>query len=286
MQARTYLGYRYTPPHAPAILLLELQIKQPKSRDMTIEPKKQTLQQDAIVEALFEIRFSCNENTPGNLLPGVLYPAIREAFPSSQTLDVNRLPPEIRETDPNLRYAAVQRFTGDHATVNIGPRSFTVVSSRPYMGWESFKPLILDCLSKLHQTGFIAKVERYSLRYVNIISAGPTPKEQFAKIHFNGNLGKFDLSEGASQILTDIPHKGILNKVTISSNANAEIRTRTGREVISGLLLDIDSIQMSPPADFWQNPDDYIEIVHDAETDIFFGTATLETLTEYGYKNE
>jgi|GEM_PF-643760 len=253
---------------------------------MTTEPKKQTLQKDTIVETLFEIRFSCNEDTPGDLLPGVLYPAIREAFPSSQTLDVNRLPPEIRENDPNLRYATVQRFTGDHASVNIGPRSFTVVSSRPYMGWESFKPLILDCLSKLRQTGFIAKIERYSLRYVNIISAGPTSKEQFAKIHFKGNLGNFDLSEGASQILTDIPHKGILNKVTISSNANAEIRTSTGREVISGLLLDIDSIQMSPPADFWQNPDDYIEIVHDAETDIFFQTATLETLTEYGYKNE
>lgn len=251
---------------------------------MTKEPRKQTLQQDAIIEALFEIRFSCNENTPGNLLPGVLYPAIREAFPNSQTLDVNRLPPEIRETDPNLRYAAVQRFTGSQATVNIGPRSFTVVSPRPYMGWGAFKPLILDCLNKLRQTGFIARVERYSLRYVNIISAGPAPKEQFAKIRFNGKLGEFDLSEGASQILTDIPHKGILNKVTISSNANAE--TRTGREVISGLLLDIDSIQMNPPEDFLKNPGDYIEIVHDAETDIFFRTATLETLTEYGYKNE
>ncbi len=253
---------------------------------MTLDLKKQTLQQDAIVEALFEIRFSCNENTPGNLLPGVLYPAIREAFPSSQTLDVSRLPPEIRETDPNLRYAAVQRFTGDRAAVNIGPHSFSVVCPRPYMGWQQFKPLILDCLNKLHQTGFIARVERYSLRYVNIISSGPTSKEQFSTIQFNGNLGKFDLSEGGAQILTDIPHKEILNKVTIASNANAETRTPTGREIISGLLLDIDSIQMNPPEDFWNDPGDYIEAVHDAETDIFFGTTTLETLTKYGYTHE
>lgn len=251
---------------------------------MAIDFKKQTLQQDPIVEALFEIRFSCNGSTPGNLLPGVLYPTIREAFPTSQTLDASWLPAEIRESDPNLRYAAVQRFTGDRATVNIGPRSFAVVCPRPYIGWEEFKPIILDCLEKLHQTGFIARVERYSLRYVNIFSADPKPKEQFSKILFNGKLGRFDLSEVASQISTDIPHKGILNKVTISSNANAEIRTT--RETISGLLLDIDSIQMNPPKDFWENPGDYIEIVHDAETDIFFGTATKETLTAYGYTYE
>ncbi len=251
---------------------------------MTRNFEKQTLQKDPIVEALFEIRFSCNEDTPGNLLPGVLYPAIRADFPASQTLGASRLPPEILENDPNLRYAAVQRFTGNKATVNVGPRSFTVVIPRPYMGWEEFKPMILTCLGHLHKTGFIKKVERYSLRYINIIDAGPSPKEQFSKIRFHGSLGGFNLSEAASQILTDIPLKGLLNKVTITANTNAEIHTTN--EIISGLSLDIDSIQLNPSEDFWENAGDYIEIAHEAETDIFFRTATKETLAEYGYTNE
>lgn len=246
--------------------------------------KKQTMRHDPIVEALFEIRFSCHQSTPGNLLPGVLYPAIRDAFPISQTLDVSGIPVEIRDHDPNLRYAAVQRFQGDKAIVNIGPRSFNVVSPKPYMGWSEFKPLILECLEKLWQTGFINRVERYSLRYINIFPAGSEPKVQFSKVIFNGILGKFDLSQGATQILTDIYHKGILNKVTVSANANAEIHKT--REIISGLMLDIDSIQMVPPKDFWENAADCIELVHDSETDIFFGTASQEALAEYGYTYE
>ena len=251
---------------------------------MTNDLKKQSLEHDPIVEALFEIRFSCKGNRPGNLLAGVLYPAIRDKFPESQLLDINNLPIEVRETDPNLRYAATQRFVGDNAQVNIGPRSVTVVSPRPYMNWEKFKPTILDCLKHLNNTGFIDKVERYSLRYVNLIAAGPTTKEQFSKIHFNGSLGTFDLTEEATQIRTDIRNNGLLNKVSISSNASVDIQST--QEALSGLLLDIDTIEVSPPEDFLDRPEQHIEIIHEAETNIFFGTVTKETLAEYGYTDE
>lgn len=251
---------------------------------MTIEPKKQTLRHDPIVEALFEVRFSCKEGLPGHLLPGILYPAIRERFPNSQSLDINKIPIEIRENDPNLRYTATQRFSGEDAIINIGPRVFTIASARPYMGWSKFKPIILDCLSQLSGTGFVEKTERFSLRYVNIIPAGKSPQEQFSKIYFNGNLGNFDLTNGASQISTEIPHRGLLNKVNISSNANVEVLA-TG-EITSGLLLDIDTIQLDPPGDFWKKPEEYIEAVHESETDIFFGTVTKQTLAEYGYTDE
>lgn len=251
---------------------------------MANEIFKATLERDPIVEALFEIRFSCKEDRPSGLLPGVLYPSIRDSFPKSQILDVNNLPIQIRDSDPNLRYTTTQRFIGDRSQVNVGPRALTVVSPRPYMGWKAFKPIIIECLAHLQKTDFIDTIERFSLRYINVIAAEGTPKEQFSKIRFNGNLGEFDLTAMTTQTRTEVLHKGLLCSINVSSNTNAAI-SQTG-EQISGILLDIDTIQLNPQSDFWSNPGQYIENVHEAETDIFFGTLTPETLAYYGYKHE
>ncbi len=152
------------------------------------------------------------------------------------------------------------------------------------MGWKQFKPLIIDCLKHLNATEFIEKIERYSLKYVNVIAADSKPEKQFSKIHFNGNPGNSNLAEEVTSLRTEIQHKELLNIVSIATGVNVEIQP--SQEKIFGLLLDIDAIQVTVPQDFWENAGQHIVIVHEAVTDIFFGTVTQEALAKYGYTDE
>lgn len=243
---------------------------------------KKTLREDPIIEALFEIRFSCKQGLPNNLLAGVLYNALKEKFPKSETLDINNLPTEIRERDPSLRYEAYQRFSGDNGQVNVGPRVFSVACTRPYMGWDAFKPLIVDCLKHLNSTGFVEKVERYSLRYINVFQASNDLSEQYSKINFHGALGGIDLSKIKTQMQMEFLENDILQKVSISSNTNVKFSYRN--ETLSGLMLDIDCISHSVDDDFWEDASVKIDKIHNAVTDIFFQTANKEALYGYGYE--
>jgi uncharacterized protein (TIGR04255 family) len=244
--------------------------------------KKQTLNTDPIIEALFELRFSCKEGLPDNLLAGVLYNALKEHFPKSEMLDINNLPVDIREKDANLKYAAYQRFTGEGAQVNVGPRVFSVACQRAYMGWDRFKPLILECLGHLHETGFVETVERHSLRYINLIQVNSPSTNQFSKINFNGKLGNIDLNETKTQMQIEFVENEILKKISVSSDTNVEF-TQT-EEKSSGIMLDIDCIMGTGENNFWENRSGYIDAVHEAVTDIFFETASMEALYECGYK--
>lgn len=243
---------------------------------------KSSLARDPIVEAIFEARFTSEKPEMAGLLPGLFYSAFREKFTVSSSLDVNKIPPEVRENDPNLKYAATHRFAGyDNMMVNVGPRVFTVVNLRPYSGWEKFKPAIIEFLEHLKDKEVINQLERYSLRYLNLIEASGGDREHFSKIFFEGKLAGIDLVDTHSHIQTQVIHKGCVNRIKIAPNAGVKISTSS--EEMSGLLLDIDTIKESPPSDFWEDLSSYLDQLHEAETDVFFSVVKPETLKQYGY---
>ena len=53
-----------------------------------MEPNPVALRQDPIVEATFEVRFSCADPAAGDLLPGMLFPRLRGHFGTLASLQL------------------------------------------------------------------------------------------------------------------------------------------------------------------------------------------------------
>src|SRR5690606_4087325 len=123
-----------------------------------------------IVEAVAEIRFSEAMPAAGQILGGALYEQLKQRFKRTEPLPISDIPPQIRRADSNLRYASVFRLIGPEMTVSVGDQTLAVsIVDRPYPGWETFRELIAEVLSKAAGSPFIGEIERASLKYVNLI---------------------------------------------------------------------------------------------------------------------
>lgn len=233
------------------------------------------LGKDTIVEAIFEMRFSSNIESVADFLPGLLFQNLRERFPQSVRLPAADIPFHIRQKDPNLHYVPQHKLIGDGYNLSIGERVFSISCQRPYTGWQKeFKGVLLDLINKVQSTNVIDNVERFSLKYVNIL---PSEKDfDLNMMDINLCAGKYDLSSARpTHIRTEIIEGSFLNIIQISSGALAEI---SKGKTIRGTLLDIDTIKQGPFSDFWSDATDLLEAAHTVEKNLFTSFVSDETL--------
>ncbi len=136
------------------------------SGDKTIPVK---LKHDAIVEAIFEIRFSMRK------LPEILFGRLAELpywknFNQAEMPAYN-LPAALRQSDPNLRYQPVFQLVDElgHRAVRIGPQVLAYHRTVPYVGWAKFKPELGEAIQGVFQKADGLSVERLGLRYLNAL---------------------------------------------------------------------------------------------------------------------
>ncbi len=127
------------------------------------------LKNDAIVEALFEIRFSMST------IPEVFFGRIAEFAPwkdfkHAPSLFYN-LPPAVREADPNLRYQPLFTLVDERErrAVRIGPHAISYSRGLPYVGWRVFKTELEEVIAGVFEKANDLKVERLGLRYLNAL---------------------------------------------------------------------------------------------------------------------
>jgi uncharacterized protein (TIGR04255 family) len=231
------------------------------------------LKKDPIIEAVFEMRFSIESDQVADLIPGIVYPKLRNNFPKTESLPVAQIPKVIRDQNPDLRYQASRRLIGDRLLISLGDRVAAVSCTKPYIGWEGFQPVILQLIHLLKDTALIKQVERFSLKYINLLS-GDTPREQFAKTRFSAKLDQINLVENLTHVRTEIVERGFVNIVEMS--ANTSVKEISGN-TLSGMLLSIDTIYNNPN-DFWANAESMLKDAHEVEKSIFFRSMTKESI--------
>jgi len=233
------------------------------------------LGRDPIMEAVFEIRFQSDIATLSELLPGLLYTQFNSEFGTPERLFAADLPPELLESDPNLRYQPRLRMKGDRFAILIGDRSIIVSCSRPYSGWAEFRPVIFQVLDTLKRTNLIKVIERISLKYVNVLSA-ETLDEQFRLIQFKSTVGRHDLTTCISTTAFEFIEDGLNNLIEIKSNAS--VRLPDGKTE-KGLFISVDTINLAP-RNFWDEQERHVDTVHQKEKEIFFGLLAEETISK------
>ena len=87
----------------------------------------------------------------------------------------------------------------------------------PYPGWQAFKHNILELQSLL--TGFINSVERFSVKYIDILPRSLGTPSSLLKL--NLKVGPHDIRAEPFQIRVEIPKDGILHIVQLTSEVTA-----------------------------------------------------------------
>ena len=159
----------------------------------------------------------------------------------------------------------------------LGDRSTMVSCPKLYIGWSKYRTLILEVLEALHDTDLIATVERYSVKYLNVIP-GPTIQDQFKAVNFSADLGNYKLTEWPTAVRTEIKEDGLINIVEVQPNS---VITSKKKESFQGLLVAVDTIAHGTDS-FWDHREQNIDKIHTKEKEIFFDLLAPETIEKCG----
>jgi uncharacterized protein (TIGR04255 family) len=176
----------------------------PSSSDrITADQLPRKLREDAIIEAIVELRFE----TP--TLFEVLLGRIADheywrAFTQTQ-LAAYQIPSQLRELDPAVRYAPLFQLADQHANavLNIGPSVLSFHQRAPYPGWRDFREAIERALESLFAAAREISVIRLGLRYLNALT----------------------FEKHAIRSLTDLNMQLLVGKAIIADNANINFKT-------------------------------------------------------------
>jgi uncharacterized protein (TIGR04255 family) len=236
-------------------------------------PKK--LKKEPLIDAVFEVRFT-SAFPAGNVLPGLLFVKL-EGDKKIEQLPLSQLPHIMRDADPNLRFAPLSRLDWQQFYINVGDRSVSVGFKYPYPGWNGFKPAIVEIMNILKDADILKSVERYSLKYVDLLPANDL-REQVSFVNFDVTLAGHKLEKEAFQIRLEIPRGDFTHAVQVVSSATATLPTGSKQ----GLIVDVDTISNQQAISFnelLRGFPDKLEAIHQANKEMFFDCLKPQTIT-------
>ncbi len=232
------------------------------------------LKKEPLLEAVWEIRFASTKRSVSDLLPGLIYNALSDKYPNIVRLPAADIPAPITEQDPNLRYVPKIRLEGDNRSVQIGEHVLSLSNRRPYLGWKLFSADIRKLISVVRETTLIDKLERFSMKYIDIIELNYPPDLSCLNIELK--LGGHEINTRPVQLRTEIKDDNLVHIVQIVSPAEAVLPKNSRK--FTGVLLDIDTIIPIQDNKSWDEIENSLDMVHSASKRMFFGLLTPETI--------
>jgi uncharacterized protein (TIGR04255 family) len=238
------------------------------------------LEREPLIDALFEVRLSDTTSSLADLLPGLLFRELQPRLTIAR-LPASDIPLVMRTSDPGLQYQPVLRLDWGQYLINVSDRSFVVACKLPYPKWPRFKQTILDVVTKAGTLGLEGNVERYSIKYVNLITA-ETMSAQIAKIKMSVDLGSIHVT--SDHINLQVHH--VTNDTTqiLTVVSGAEVAKHDGTRM-QGIIVDVDSIRNIKPVPFMSfssNLEPELESLRLSNKEMFFSCLTEATIAELG----
>jgi len=239
-----------------------------------VMPKK--LRKSPLLEALFEVRFVPVVEGAGDILPGLIFGSLRSKYPRVEQLPAAAVPRSIRAGQEALIYQASHRLHGsDGASIQVGDR-VAAVSTTSYPGWNAFRSMITELVGVLRTTGLVKTVERFSFRYINVLTSFANGK-QLPSLKLNVELVGRSPNERGFLLRTEFESGALTTVVQIATDASAK---GPGNVEVSGMLVDIDTVMKVPASTFFAEPMDGLEEAHRIVKETFFSLLTEEALAK------
>lgn len=240
-----------------------------------------TLDREPLVDAVFEVRMGGAPHL-ADLLPGALFGQLTPK-PTIQRLPAAEIPQPIRDQDPNLVFSPVIRLDWGEFTISFGDRNLVIACKLPYPKWPGFKKAIMSIIGKVAQVGIAGPVERYSLKYVNLIQA-PTLEDQISKINMAVRLGEVEAKSDHVSVQVHRNEGDTLHIMSVVTGAQGNM---PDGKTVFGAVVDIDSIRtvrFSDLGTFAAQLEPAVESLRQANKTKFFSCLTDATINEMGPK--
>lgn len=237
------------------------------------------LGKEPLIDAVFEMRFSVGDSQLADVLPGYFFHHLRQQNPKLSRLGAGELPPQMRAMNPNLKYAPVQRIDLENYSISIGDQNIVVHCSLPYPKWNGFRSYIISVVDLFSGSQADCFVERYSLKFVNLIPAAKT-HEQVSKVKMTLSLGGEHFHDGHLNMQVHKLENDFTHIISIITNA---VKQSPTGETIEGIVLDIDSIVDIPPTpvqDFASELRGNLDNLRAENKTKFFACLTEESILE------
>ena len=239
----------------------------------TTLPKK--LKKEPLIDAIFEVRF--DSIAPASVvLPGFLFGKL-EGNKTIEALPLAQLPKLVRDADPNLKFQPLSRLDWEQFFVNISDFSVSISCKYPYPGWSAFKPAIIKAMTVLFESKITKTIERYSLKYVDLIPSSDN-RQKVSMINFNVSIAGHKLEKEPFQIRIEIPRDNFINSIQVASAATAILHNGMTKE---GLIVDIDTVAIQNAITMEKLLDgfpDKLDAIHQTNKAVFFDCITVATL--------
>jgi uncharacterized protein (TIGR04255 family) len=213
-----------------------------------------------IIEATCELRFE--PTVPADAVYGSAFIELSKIAGKGLRLPILDLPPELRETDPNLRFQPHYRFTADGYYVGLGPRAISVQLNGRYPGWGRFSRMVKSPIEALSASGVISSVGRIGLRYISFIEG-----DVFAKTDVEVRINDRSVSARETSVSMVIEHRF---QHLIRIRKDVTVRASFDKQARYGSVVDIDTFTVNPKAGM-KSFDDFLHEAHIDEKLIFFG---------------
>ena len=236
-------------------------------------PKK--LNKEPLIDAVFEVRFT--STTPVSvILPGYLFNKLNGAK-SIEALSIAQLPKPLRDADPNLKFAPLSRLDWNQFLINIGDFSASISCKYPYLGWNTFKPAIIEVITILAEIGIVESVERYSMKYIDLIPSSDL-QQQVSMVNFDVTIAGHRLEKEPFQLRMEIPRDGFINVVQVMSAAEATLHDGTTK---TGLVVDVDTVVNQNAISMQKLLEEFsdkLDTIHQINKAMFFDCITPQTI--------
>lgn len=202
--------------------------------------------------------------------------ALGQEFPRLEQMPIGTIPKDMRDRTPELQHAPVFKLQGNDEAVLLGDRVASFNATRPYPGWSRFRVRAMQVASALKDSGHVAKLDRYSLKYVNIV--GSSTASPTAPFNLQVAAGSRKFSANGFRLRFETEINGFLNIVELASNATIAVGTKT----LSGTMITIDTIMESAAVQFWGDLEQCLNDTHDVLETLFFELLTKEAISAMG----
>ncbi|MBT3054926.1 MAG: TIGR04255 family protein [Candidatus Thiodiazotropha sp. (ex Codakia orbicularis)] len=155
-------------------------------------PKK--LKEDAIVEAVLEVRFESNDI--GEVVVGRLTDLGNWKGFNFQSLPNADIPDIIRVNDPRLKFVPTVEGRSDRYAVRIGARVISYHVYEPYPGWRDLQHDLNSIIHEIYNRLTDLRVTRLGLRYINLINSKRHNLTDISQLELNINVAGRNIQQG------------------------------------------------------------------------------------------
>ena len=233
------------------------------------------LRNGPLIEAFWQARFDAAN--AGELLPGVLFEALRKSHPGiqMQRLPAADIPAVLSRADPNLRYVTKIRMevAGEPLVWQTGDRLVTLNCRKPYVGWATFKGAIEAFIGIIDASGLVPSPQRHSLHYLDLLTLDPP--QDLSALKLSMQLGDHKVNRHSLRLRVELPDDDCTHTVQIVTPADGNLPD--GR--VTGTLVDIETAPNAAP-NGWDSVRQQLEELHTKCKDIFFRQILTDTAIE------